>query len=284
MRLARLKTDECQIARYPNPADLDAMRATPNVTVQEATIAALSTLSFRSDMKPFDDARVRRALSMAVDLPSLVKAVYQGTGTPAAAIVPPSLWGHDADLKPYPYDPEKAKALLAEAGYPNGFSTDLWAIPVVRGYMPNGRRAGEMIQADWAKIGVTAKIVTFEWGEYLRRIKVDPYGAGMSGGTWDFPDPSQLTNSFTCEAVTIGRNVPHWCNRAFSDLLAQALVITDRDARARLYIKAQEIFHEEAPAMLFADVKAFVGVRNSVKGFKLHFLGGQPFGGVSLSR
>jgi dipeptide transport system substrate-binding protein len=138
--------------------------------VQEATIASLSTLSFRVDKKPYSDHRVREAPVSAIDLDSLVKAVYQGTGTPTGALVPPTLWGHNTQVQPWPYDPAHAKALLTEAGYPNGFSVDLWAIPVARAYMPNGRRAAEMIQADWAKIGISAKIVSFEWGEYLRRV------------------------------------------------------------------------------------------------------------------
>ncbi len=87
VRFAKLRANECQIARYPNPADLDAMRATPGVTVPESTIASLSYLAFRTDKKPFDDVRVREALATAVDLDSLVKAVYQGSGTPAAALV-----------------------------------------------------------------------------------------------------------------------------------------------------------------------------------------------------
>ena len=68
-------------------------------------------------------------------------------------MIPPGLLGHDPSIPPVPYDPEKAKKLLAEAGYPNGFKTDLWAMPVVRAYMPNARRAAELIQADWANIG-----------------------------------------------------------------------------------------------------------------------------------
>ncbi len=283
VRFAKLKTGECQVARYPNPADLDAMRATPGVTVAESTIASLSYLAFRTDKKPFDDVRVRQALSMAVDLDSLVKAVYQGSGTPAAALVSPALWGHNGTVKPYPYDPARAKALLAEAGYPNGFATDLWAIPVARAYMPNGRRAGEMIQADWAKIGVTAKIVTFEWGEYLRRVRLGEPDVAMTGGTWDYPDPSQMLVGLTCEALNGGRNVPHWCNRSFSDLVNKANIVSDPAERTQLYVQAQQVFHDDVPGLVFADARAFVGVRNNVKGYKLHFLGGQPFGGVSLT-
>ena len=283
VRLAKLRAGECQIARYPNPADVDAIRATPGLVLQEDTIASASYLSLRTDHKPFDDVRVRRALAMAIDLNSLVKAVYQGTGTPTAALIPPSLWGHNETVKPYPYDPTAAKALLAEAGYPNGFQTDLWAIPVVRAYMPNGRRAGEMIQADWAKIGVTAKIVSFEWGEFLRRRRLGEGDVGMTGGTWDFPDPSQLMVNLTCAARATGRNLSNWCNQPYTDAVDRANLITDQAERAKLYIDAQQIIHDEVPGILFADAKVFVALNNKVQGFKLHSLGGQPFGGVSLT-
>lgn len=284
VRFAKLRANECQIARYPNPADLAAMKAAAGIVVQESTIASLSYLTFRTDQKPTDDKRVREALAMAIDLDGLVKAVYQGAGTPTAALVPPALWGHADTVKPRAYDPARAKVLLAEAGYPDGFAIDLWAIPVARAYMPDGRRAAEMIQADWSKIGVSAKIVTFEWGEYLRRMRNNESQAGMLGGTWDYPDPSQMMIGFTCGALKSGRNYPQWCNRTFSDLVERANIVTDPAARAKLYVEAQQVFFDEVPAMMFADARAFVGLRDDVHGFKLHFLGGQPFGGVSLGK
>ena len=284
VRFAKLRANECQIARYPNPADYAAMKAAPGIVVQQSTIASLSYLTFRTDQKPTDDKRVRQALAMAIDLDSLVKAVYQGSGVPTAGIVSSALWGHDDALKPRPFDPAKAKALLAEAGYPNGFAIDLWAIPVARAYMPDGRRAAEMIQSDWAKIGVTAKIVTYEWGEYLRRMRNNESQVGMLGGTWDYPDPSQQMVSFTCGALKTGRNVPQWCDQQYSGLVQQANVVTDQAERAKLYIAAQRVFYDHVPAMMFADASSFVGLRDNVQGFKLHFFGGQPFGGVSLGK
>ena len=283
VRYAKLRAGECQVARYPNPADLAGMRANPDIHVQENTIASMSYVAFKTDKKPFSDHRVREALALAIDVDSLVNAVYQGTGTPTGALVSPALWGH-ADIKPHPYDPARAKALLAEAGYPNGFESSMWAIPVARAYMPNGRRAGEMIQADWAKIGVKVQIVTYEWGEYLRRARQGEGDIVMLGSTWDYPDPSQLLLAWGCDAVKTGRNLSRWCNKEFNDALLKASEVTDQAERAKLYVKQQEVFAQDIPAVLFADVKAAVGVRKNVEGFKLHFLGGQPFGGVSLAK
>jgi dipeptide transport system substrate-binding protein len=259
------------------------MKATAGIVVPEAPVAAESELAWRVDKKPFDDKRVRQALAEAIDLKSLLDAVFQGSGTPTASLVPSALWGHNASLKPRPYDPAHAKALLAEAGYPNGFSTTIWAIPVVRAYMPNGRRAAELIQADWAKIGVKADIVTYEWGEFLKRRRAGEADVTQMGGTWDYPDPSELTVWATCGAIPGGNNVSHWCNKDFSDLIAKADLVTNQAERAKLYEQAQQVFYDDIPGIMLADVKGFAAVRDNVQGFKLHFLGGQPFGGVSVS-
>lgn len=114
---------------------------------------------------------MRQALALAVNKPAIIEAVFHGAGQPAKNLLPPTQWGSNAQLEDYPYSPERAKQLLQEAGLGQGFDIDLWAMPVQRPYNPNAKRMAEMIQADWAKIGVRAKIVTFEWGEYLQRIK-----------------------------------------------------------------------------------------------------------------
>ena len=282
VRLAKLQAGECQVARYPNPTDVDAIRAMPGVVLQEATIASVSYLAMRVDHKPLDDLRVRRALAAAIDLPNLVKAVWQGTGTPTASVVPPSLWGSADTLRPTPYDPVEARRLLAEAGLKDGFSLDLMVIPVTRAYMPNGRRAGEMIQADWAAVGVKARLVTYEWGEFIRRRRNGEGDAVMTGGTWDFPDPSQMLVNLNCANIPGGRNLADWCDKGYSDLIDQAAVISDQAQRAALYRQAQAMVHDQVPIVLFADSKAYVALRREVTGFKLQALGGQPFGGVGV--
>ncbi|WP_089177043.1 ABC transporter substrate-binding protein [Bosea sp. AS-1] len=285
VRFAKVRSGECQIARYPNPGDLSAMKADSNLTVLQGSIADQSFLAFNERKKPFDDRRVREALAYATNIPAIIDAVYQGTGKAAAAAVPPALWSHDDALQPRPYDPEKAKALLKEAGLPNGFETTLWAIPVVRAYMPNGRRAAELIQADWAKVGVKATIQTFEWGEYLKRGRAGEHQVGMFGYTWDYPDPSQiLLSGWTCEGVKTGANRAGWCNQEASDALAKASTITDQAERAKLYKRFQELFHQDVAGLLFANAQAFTPVRKEVKDYKIHFFGGQPFYGVSIAK
>jgi dipeptide transport system substrate-binding protein len=283
VRFAKVRSGECQIMRYPNPGDLPALKADPQLDVMSGTIADMSFLAFNNDKKPFDDRRVREALVYATNIPAMIEAVYLGTGKQTAAQVPPTLWAHNDDLKPRPYDPAKAKALLAEAGFPNGFKTTLWAIPVTRAYMPNGRRAAEMIQADWAKVGVDAQIMTYEWGEYLKRARLGEHEIAMLGYTWDYPDPSQiLTSGWSCDAVKSGNNRARWCNKDYSDLLARANSVSDKAERTKLYRRMQEVFQEDVGGMLFANAEAYAPVRKNVSGYKIHFFGGQQFTGVSL--
>jgi dipeptide transport system substrate-binding protein len=282
VRFAKIKSGECQIARYPNPGDIPALKADPNLNLEAGTIADQSFLAFNNEKKPFNDKRVREALVYATNIPAIIDAVYQGTGTQTAAQIPPTLWAH-ADIKPRPYDPAKAKALLTEAGFPNGFKTTLWAIPVVRAYMPNGRRAAELIQADWAKIGVEAQIVTYEWGEYLKRARGGEHEIAMLGYTWDYPDPSQILQlGWSCDGVKSGSNRARWCNREYSDLMDKANEVSDQAERTKLYLRMQDIFQEDVGGMLFANAKAFTPIRKNVSGYKIHFFGGQPFSGVSL--
>ena len=138
IRLAKLRAGECQIARYPNPTDFASIKADPQLELASGPLASMGYIAFRSDKPPFDKQAVREALATAIDVKSLVDVVFQGTGTPTGALISPSLWGHDDHVAPRRYDPAAAKAMRAQAGYPDGFKTQIWAIPVARAYMPNG--------------------------------------------------------------------------------------------------------------------------------------------------
>src|SRR5207247_362169 len=123
---------------------------------------------------------------------AILKAVYQGNGQVAKNPIPPILWSYNNAVQDYPYDPAKAKQLLAQAGYPNGFEVDLWYLPVTRPYNPDGKRMAELIQADWAKIGVKINLVTYEWAEYRKRSKTGEQAVMMFGWSGDNGDPDNF--------------------------------------------------------------------------------------------
>lgn len=218
VRYAKLEKNECQVMPFPNPADLPRMKE--NKAINLMSKAGLNTgfLAFNTQKAPLDNVKVRQALAMAINKPAIIEAVFHGTGTAAKNLLPPGVWSANSQLKDDEYDPQKAKALLAESGVAGPISIDLWAMPVQRPYNPNAKRMAEMIQADWAKIGVQTKITTYEWGEYLKRVKDGEHQAALMGWTTATGDPDNFFGPlFTCQSANGGSNSAKWCYQPFGD-------------------------------------------------------------------
>lgn len=149
---------------------------------------------------------VRQALNYATDKQAIVKAVFLDSGSVAKSPIPSTMLGYKKDLPDYDYDPQKAKALLKQAGLEQGAEVTLWSMPVQRPYNPNSKRIAEMIQNDWAKVGVKAKIVSYEWGEYLAGMRKGEHDSALYGWMSDNGDPTTLLAH--CSAVIISRPAP----------------------------------------------------------------------------
>jgi dipeptide transport system substrate-binding protein len=280
---AKLRRGECHLVPYPNRADMPAMRADRTLRVLEREGLNVAYLAFNTEKPPFDDVRVRRALNLAVNKDAIIDAVYLGGGTKAKNPIPPTMWSYNEAVEDYGYDPEAARALLAEAGLGNGFTTDLWAMPVKRPHNPNARRMAEMIQADWKAVGVDAKIVTYEWGEYLRRSKFGEHETLILGWTGDNGDPDNfLTVLLGCEAARDGANRARWCLPAFEAAIDEARRTTDTERRTRLYERAQTLFKAEAPWVPIAHSIEAKAMRAEVEGFVIDPFGGHYFDTVRL--
>ncbi len=284
VRWAKLQKGECHVMPYPTPADLDTMRKTPGIKVMEQPGLNIGFLAYNVTKKPFDDVRVRRAVSMAINKKSIIDAVYLSTGIAAKNPIPPTQWSYNNATKDDVYDPEGAKKLLAAAGFANGFKTDMWAMPVQRPYNPNARRIAELMQADLAKVGVTVEIKSFEWGEYRKRMQNGEHQTGMMGWTGDNGDPDNfLTTQLGCDAAKPGGgNVTKWCYKPFEDLIKKAVAITDQAERTKLYEKAQTIFKDQAPWFSIAHAVQLTPMRTEVIDFKQSPFGRHTFYGVDI--
>jgi dipeptide transport system substrate-binding protein len=282
-RYAKLKTGECQVMAFPKPADLDEMKKDSNLTVLQKEGLNIGYIAFNTEKKPFDNKLVRQALNLATNKEAILKAVYLGNGQMAKNPIPPILWSYNNNIKDYPYDPGKAKELLAQAGLPNGFEVDLWYLPVTRPYNPDGKRMAEMIQADWDKIGVKTKLLTYEWAEYRKRAKGGEHTVIMFGWSGDNGDPDNFfVPLLGCEAVKGGGNSARWCNKGFEDLIIKAAQTPKQADRAKLYEQAQVIFKEEAPWITLAHSIRFDPVRTEVKGYKMDATAHHYFNNVEM--
>jgi dipeptide transport system substrate-binding protein len=285
VRWAKLQKGECHVMPYPNPADLDAIRKDPNVQVLEQPGLNVGYLSYNTTKKPFDDVRVRKAINMAINKKAIIDGVYLTTGVAAKNPIPPTMWSYNDAVKDDPYDPEAAKKLLAQAGFPDGFSTDLWAMPVQRPYNPNAKRIAELMQADLAKINVKAEIKSFEWGEYRKRLQAGEHQMGMLGWTGDNGDPDNFMYTLLgCASAksASGSNISKFCYQPYEDIVVKAKSTTKQADRDALYKKAQVIFKEQAPWFTIAHAVQLKPVRKEVVDFKLSPFGRHTFYGVDI--
>ena len=284
VRWAKVQKAECHVMPYPNPADLDSIRKDAQVQVLEQAGLNVGYLAYNTTKKPFDDVRVRKAINMAIDKAAIISAVYLGTAVAAVNPIPPSMWAYNKAIKDDAFNPAEAKKLLTAAGYPNGFITDLWAMPVQRPYNPNAKRIAELMQADLAKIGVTAEIKSFEWGEYRKRMQAGDHQMGMLGWTGDNGDPDNFLDTLLgCDAAkTNGSNVAKFCYQPYEEVVSKAKVVTSIAERTKLYEQAQRIFKEQAPWFTIAHAVQIKPIRKEVLDFRLSPFGRHTFYGVDM--
>ena len=285
VRLQKLKVGECHLMPYPAPADIEAIKADPNLKLDEQAGLNVGYLAYNTTVAPFDNPQVRKALNMAINQNAIVDAVFQGAALPAKNPIPPTMWSYNDAIQGDAYDPEAAKKMLEEAGVKD-LSMKIWAMPVQRPYMPNARRTAELMQEDLGKIGVKVEIVSYEWGEYLKKsMEPGRDGAVILGWTGDNGDPDNfLSVLLSCDSAGEGgANRAFWCNDAFSKLLKEAKVTSDPAARTKLYEEAQVIFKDQAPWYTIAHSTQYVPMSSKVSGFQMSPLGDFTFETVDIA-
>lgn len=279
----KLKDGECHVLGYPNPADISTMKDDADLTVLELEGLNIGYLAYNTLIAPYDNVNVRKALNMAINKQAILEAVFQGAGKAAKNPFPPTIWSYNDATVDDAYDPDKAREMLAGEGVEN-LKMQIWAMSVVRSYNPDAQRMAEVIQDNFAEIGVDVEIVSYERGEFLKLSReLDRPAAVLLGWTGDNGDPDNfLAVLLGCDAVG-NSNRAQWCHKPFDDLIQQAKVVSDIDERTRLYKEAQLVFKEQAPWATIAHSVVYKAVRNEVIDFNIDPFGGHIFYGVSLN-
>jgi peptide/nickel transport system substrate-binding protein len=185
--------------------------------------------------------------------------------------MPPVMWGRASTVKDYPYDPARAKQILAEAQYPNGFSFDFWYLPVARPYIPNGKDVATAIASDLAKVGIRAHLVTEDWGTYLKdRVQTNKFPLFMFGWIGDNGDPDDWLGYF------YAKHDPNSAYYSWNDATALALVakartLSSQAERAKLYAQLARLAADDIRDVPLAYAKVPLLMRSNVEG-----LVGQP--------
>ena len=261
-RAAELETGYAHIIEPVQPNEVDMVKATTN-TVDITPGSSLSYLGFNLNKKPFDDVRVRQAVSMLVDQQVIIDGIYEGIGEPAKGPLAPSVYGYDNTLSPITYDVEKAKALLAEAGYADGFSTTIWTND-----NPQRQNIAIVLQEELKKINVTAAIEVVEWGAYLAKTAAgehDMYILGLSNPVGDAD--YFLTQLFHSKNHGEAGNRMFYTSAEVDALLDEAREEIDGTKRLALYKEIQEKLIEDAP-MIYIHHQAYIsGVSAQIEGY-----------------
>ncbi|MDD0851976.1 ABC transporter substrate-binding protein [Halobacteriovorax sp. GB3] len=274
VRYQKLKTGECHLVIEPSPADLQAMKENKDLKLMQAPGFNVGYLAMNTEKKPFDNVKVRKAISMALNKSSYIDAIYLGHAQVAKNPLPPTIWSYNDDIKDDEYNIAQAKELLKEAGYADGFKTTLWTLPVTRPYNPNGKKMGELMQADLAKIGIKVELISYDWPTYLKKSSDGEHEMLQMGWTGDNGDPDNFLNTLLgCSAVAAGSNYAKWCYSPFNDLVMKAKTTTDVRERTELYRQAQVVFKEQAPWVPIAHSIVFRAMSNKVGGYKIDPLG-----------
>lgn len=283
-RTAALTGGELTAADGLTPDDIPTVEQTENLKITYRPPLTIGYMAMNVQKKPFDQREVRQAVNMAINMPELVKAFFGETGQVATTYIPPTVSFFDDSLEHYPYDPERARQMLQDAGAQN-LSVDFWYMPIPRPYMPDGKGIAQAMQQDLKEVGINAKLQTREWGTYLEETGKGVHDMCLLGWSGDNGDPSTFLDPLlkgSSATETNALNVAYYKNPEVDDLLNQALTTTDRSERRTSYLRAQQILVEDAPWVPIAYVKPPVGLQNSVQGFHPNPTGGEAWNSVRL--
>lgn len=287
-RMIEMMAGKIHVMDNPNPDDIDMLKKKLGKKLVFAQKPGFNVgyLALNNAKAPFNNINVRKAIAHAINKKGIVDAIYAGYAEVAKHPMPPTLWGYDETTVDYEYSPSKAKELLKKAGFGKGFKTTLWAMPVPRPYMPDGRKVAEAIQGDLAKVGIEVKIVSYEWGTYLNKTQNGEHDMALLGWTGDIGDPDNFLYVLLdkSNAVKPAQNISFYKGQALHEVLTQAKSILDREKRKILYKKAQKIIHSEVPLVPLAHSVTVVPHSKKVKGFIVDPTGRRRFAGVKLER
>lgn len=276
-RLTALKTGEIDLMDGVTPSDVSSIESDGALQVLFRPGMNVGYFGFNVEKPPFDNPKVRQALSYAIDKQGIINAFYGGNADLAINPYPSFMPGYNEEIQDYSYDPEKAKALLAEAGYPDGFEMEIYSFTNPRDYMPEPQKITEAIQADFAKVGVTAEIVTYDWTTFLEKAQNGEAQSFIAGWIGDNGDPDNFLYVLLDQDAIGGNNYSYYSNQELHDILIAAQTETDQDKRNELYKKAQEIIHTDAPWVPIAHAQAALAAKSNLKGFLPHPTGVDKF-------
>lgn len=265
-RTIALETGEADIVYDVDPVDIDKIKSNNDLKFLYEQSLGNSYLGLNTQHKPFDDVRVRQAIAYAINVDDIIEVVYKNTAIPGSSPISPKIPGYNKDVKNYEYNVEKAKKLLAEAGYPNGFKTSIWINDNT-----SRKDIATILQDQFKTIGIDAAIETLEWGAYIDRTAAGEHDMYILGWVTVTGDPDYgLYPVFHTSAHGRAGNRSFYSNATVDRLLDEARISTDQEKRMDNYREIQRIIQEEIPSITMVYNNQNVATQKYVENFVLH--------------
>ncbi|MFW5694178.1 MAG: glutathione ABC transporter substrate-binding protein [Alkalispirochaeta sp.] len=265
-RMALVERGDAHVAEILQPATMGRVEASNNMELELFDTLSLNYIGFNTEKEPFDDARVRRAITMAINIQEMIDGIVEGAGTRAVGPISEAVVGFHPDLDPLPYDQEMAAELLADAGYEDGFSTTLWTND-----NPTRIAIAEIVQNNLAELNIDVEIEVLEWGAYLDQTAEGLHDMFILGWVTVTGDAD-----YGMYALLHSSNVGAAGNRAFyendevDDYLDRGRQEADPEDRVELYQEVQEILIEDAPMVNLYHPQWMIAVASNVSGYSHH--------------
>lgn len=282
-RMSSLLSNDIDLMDGLSPDDIAQVEGTEGFSVFDRPPNNFGYLGFNTEVEPFDNPLVRQAFNHIINKDDMISAVYGGQATHAKNPVPEDYLGHNDAVEEYEYNAERAQELLDEAGLSDGFEFDLWTMPVARPYMPNPRRAAELIQAELSEFNIEATIVEKEWAVYLEEIELGYHDVFMLGWSGVNGDPDYFLGTLLHTDGIPGSNQTFYSNEEVDTLLDEAKRTVDPDERAALYEEAQLIIHDDAPMVPLVHSIPVLAGSDAISGYVPHPSTSESLKHVSLS-
>ncbi len=279
VRASELMTGSIDAMDGLDPNDVDKLKE-KNMTIFSKPGMNINYMAFNCDRAPFNDPKLREAISYAIDRNELVKYLYQGYADPAKTMLPDFIAGYKANVAAYEYNPEKAKEMLKELGQEN-LQIKMITYSNPRPYNSvGGQKLAESIQNYLSKVGITATIDVYQWTEYKEKTKQGEGDIKFYGWNGDNGDADNFMSLLDSKEITSSLNIARYSNPDVDALLAKGKSIVNGDARNAIYGDLQDIAAKDAPWVPISYSKQMAASSPKIKNFSIHPTGSAFFKNV----
>ena len=242
-RIAALEAGQADIISNIPPHEVGRLKANPRIRIQQVQGLRPIFLVLSPAYKPLENVKVRRAITHAIDRDRIIKHILEGNAYPLSGLLSPQVFGYEPSAKAFSYDPEKAKQLLAEAGFPNGFEIDYYS---PTGRYPKDREVAQVIVEQLSKVGIKANLKTPEWSIFNTDYKNGKYPIYLTG-RGSLTDADTLFQQYFRTGMT--RRTLGYSNPKLDEILEAQQLTFDVKKREKLLWEAHKIILEDAPAV-----------------------------------